>query len=245
MIPEQGAHHGDFAHDVLVRRLVAISKSSTNRSITAWSRAVRTAGKKAAVKLAAFAASTRWVRSLDEIRIVLRRPLLQRTARRDAGLISLGFSTDNGTKSLLRLKTNVSFGSKKPPGKELLTHLSSPARRRIENHETELNLGSILVDRQRSQKNPARLRPHHRLRARPSNFSHPIEPRAPSAATRPRAPVRTRCKTKARPTSPAHVEFTSLAERAAPSRICLAAFTDQHHFMVGATQNAPPASNSR
>lgn len=240
-IVEQGAHHGDFASDVLA--VLTRDQGPLAAAIDyCLIEPFESLEKEQREKLAPYAGKTRWARSLDAIApfcgVHFSNELI------DAMPVHLvRFFAGHWHEKFVTLEDDRFVWIERPAAQALLENLAAGGAPRIEDYETELNLEALAwIDTLAQKIQRGFVLTFDYGHARPEFF----------APDRTRGTITGYSGHERRPDPlqnvghadiTTHVEFTSLAERAITAGFKLAAFTDQHHFMVGAAQKALPTPN--
>ena len=249
-IVEQGAHRGEFAHDVLS----ALDDFAPDCARAAEYRIVEPAPVLRATqqeRLAAFSARARWHRTLGDLDPVtgvhFSNELLDafpvhvvkwdgaQWRERLVAATDDGFAFTDGPLSRPELRTRLDVLPPVPPGYVTEIHLATRdwidalADRLPRGYVLAIDYGFTREEYYRADRTAGTLSAYAAHRREPNPLARPGEIDLT-----------------------AHVEFTSLIERAATRGFDPTGFTDQHHFMVGLgrlhfpdTDTAPNAARQR
>ncbi|MDP9290873.1 MAG: SAM-dependent methyltransferase [Verrucomicrobiota bacterium] len=234
-IVEQGAHDGDFANDVLTtmaRDFASLADAADYCIVEPF----EVLEPRQRTKLAAFADKTRWARSISELQpfcgVHFSNELL------DAMPVHLvRFRNGEWREKFVDAQDDHFIWIDKAPTNNLREPLDAAGAPRIENYETEINLEVLEWIDALAQKIE---------RGFVLAFDYGCARHEFFAPERTRGTISGYLRHERQPDPlenagladiTAHVEFTSLAERAVQAGFILAAFTDQHHFMVGAARD--------
>ena len=242
VIVEQGAHHGEFASDVLgaLREQNPEFFATVRYRIVEPFAVLRQRQQQGALR--SFRERTEWAESLETMELVLRRPLFQRADRRDAGA--------SHRRDGRGARAGASDWSSKPPAVLLLSIVQLPIRacgrawrrsrrRRTGGYETEINLAAldwieVLAGKLRrgvvliadyGLPRPEFYAPSRRTGTLQSYANHRVLPSLLENIGQ--------CDLTT------HVEWTSLAEHAEECGLTIGGFTDQHHFLTGLLSSHP------